>query len=254
VELEIVMPVFNEEACIAGVIEGWCRALDQLAVDYRLLALNDGSTDGTADVLVTLSRDPKVKVITKPGSGHGPTILAGYRLAVAEAEWVFQCDSDDEMKPEAFSTLWALRQTNDAVFGSRKNREQGIGRKALSAVSRVVVHAAYASGVDDVNTPFRLMRSSVLAPIIAAVPTSTFAPNLVVSGVLALSRVRIANVSVPHSNRRTGAVSIVKWRLVKAAASALVQTLRLAPKMRVVARNLATTRANDLSDTVVGRA
>lgn len=250
-ELEIVMPIFNEEACIASVIEGWCRELDQLAVDYRLLAINDGSTDGTADVLAGLSHDFKVNVITKPGSGHGPTILAGYRLAVGEAEWVFQCDSDDEMKPDAFATLWALRQTNDAVFGSRRNREQGIGRKVLSAASRVVVRVAYASGVDDVNTPYRLMRAAVLAPIIAAVPTSTFAPNLVVSGVLALSGVRIANVPVPHSSRRTGAVSIVKWRLVKAAASALGQTLCLAPKMRPVARSLATTRANEHSDAVV---
>ena len=50
---------------------------------------------------------------------------------------------------------------------------------------------------------------------------------------------RIANVPVPHHARRTGSVSIVRWRLLRGVARSLVQTVALAPRMRRVARDVA---------------
>ncbi len=237
-DLAVVIPVYNEEACIGSVVDAWRVTLGRLGIDYGIIVLDDGSRDGTAGVLAGFEDDDRVRVVTKTNSGHGPTILRGYRMAVESAEWVFQCDGDDEMEPSHFDSLWQVRDEYDALFGSRIDREQSTGRSLISRVSRTVVRTAYSPGVVDVNTPYRLMRSSLLAPIVTAIPDSTFAPNLIIAGTFAASDARIVNIPVPHRNRRTGAVSIVRWRLWKAAGLSLIQTVRLAPRMRSVAREI----------------
>jgi len=234
-DLVVVIPAYNEEECITDVVSDWLKTLESLVGDYRIMVLDDGSTDGTRQALSAFSDDARVEVVSKANSGHGPTILQGYRVAAGMADWVFQCDGDNEMSSDSFGGLWQTRDGYDALFGTRTNRRQSLGRKMISVLSRLTVRLAYARGVDDVNTPYRLMRSRFLAEVVSSIPDSTFAPNLVISGTLAAGGVRIANVGVPHQNRCTGAVSIKKWRLWRSAALSLVQTVTLAPDMHVVA-------------------
>ena len=57
-----------------------------------------GATDASEEVLRAVAEhQPNLVVDVKPNSGHGPTILRGYRRGVVTADWVFQTDSDDEM-------------------------------------------------------------------------------------------------------------------------------------------------------------
>jgi len=230
-ELALVMPVYNEQACIAGVVRSWREMLDGMGIRYRMLVLDDGSTDGTGAVLDAFAAEDGVEVIHKPNSGHGPTILRGYRRAVCLADWVFQCDSDDEMKPEAFPALWAMREQYDALFGVRAGRKQGAARRLISACSRLTVRMLFGRGVEDVNTPYRLIRSRALAKIIERVPDDTFAPNVIVSGALCRAGAKIYNHPVPHECRSTGNVSIVKWKLWRAALTSFWQTLRCRPRI-----------------------
>lgn len=224
-ELALVMPVYNEQACICNVIEGWHDELTRLGINFQIIVLNDGSRDETSDKLAGYSSQPRIEVINKENSGHGPTILKGYSLAVQHAEWVFQVDSDDEMSHSHFSDLWQHRNVCAALFGYRKGRQQNIGRSIISAVSRMAVRSLFGKGIIDVNTPYRLMRSCVLKEIINQIPVDTFAPNILISGVIAASNLPILNVPVTHEGRKTGTISIVRWRLWKAAMRSLLQTI-----------------------------
>lgn len=226
----LVMPVYNEQDCIVAVLQNWERILDGLGIRYHIRVYNDGSTDDTLRVLQQFENSCTVKVIDKPNSGHGPTILRGYKEATPLAEWVFQCDSDGEMMPEGFPTLWVNRNEYDALFGYRENRVQSRGRAFISAVSRFAVRRLFGPGVLDVNTPYRLMRGSILARIVASIPNDTFAPNVLISGDLCRWKCRIFNTPVPHVHRRTGRVSIVKWKLWKAAVRSFFQMLHHACK------------------------
>ena len=223
-DLVLVMPVYNEEECIDSVVKNWDQMLSELEIQYALFIYNDGSRDSTENVLARFDCDDSVRVVNKPNSGHGPTILCGYREAVTAAEWVFQCDSDGEMLPDGFPELWRQRNEYDALFGYRENRVQSKGRALISAVSRMAVRLFFGQGVRDVNTPYRLMRSDILSKFIDAIPKDTFAPNIIVSGEFNRRGVRILNTPVPHEHRRTGQVSIVKWTLWKAAVRSLAQT------------------------------
>lgn len=226
-DVEIVMPVYNEAECINEVVNDWIRELDSLGISYRLLVLNDGSRDNTADVLSKYSNNPKVRIINKKNSGRGPTILQGYHMAVHEALWVFQGDSDNEISAEHFKPLWQAREKFDAVIGIRANRPQALTRKLVSFISRLVVFLFYGSGITDVNCPFRLMRSDILKQILKRIPENIFAPNVAISGFLALGKARILNMTVPHRNRQTGEVTIKKWKLLKAAIKSLVQIIQV---------------------------
>ena len=225
-ELIVVMPVYNEAECIGAVIDDWSAALQQLNINFEIIALNDGSKDDTAKVLAAYAADARVTIVNKANSGHGPTILQGYRDAVQRAEWVFQIDSDDEMKPRAFPNFWRRRDKYDAIFGVRVAREQDSARRFLSAGSRATVKFLYGRGVRDVNVPYRLMRARVLKPIVAAIPDDTFAPNILISGVLGKRRRRVLNLPVLHENRKTGTGSLTNSKVWKVAARALGQTVR----------------------------
>lgn len=235
--LVLVMPVYNEEACIVSVVEAWHAELIRLSIDFSMIVLNDGSRDETASRLARFAGHERIRVINKKNSGHGPTILQGYRLAVEQADWVFQVDSDDEMGTASFEKLWVERKRYAALFGVRAGREQGTGRKLISAVSRHAVKLLFGRGVVDVNTPYRLMRSSILKEVVAMIPDGSFAPNILISGALAARRQPMLNIPVPHEGRKTGQASIVKWRLWKAAMSSLLQTIRFRYKHLIISKS-----------------
>ena len=51
-DLTVVIPVYNEEACIENVVRSWLEMLDRLSIQYQMLVLNDGSTDDTLTHLI----------------------------------------------------------------------------------------------------------------------------------------------------------------------------------------------------------
>jgi len=230
-DLALVMPIYNEEECIVDVVNSWLDVLNALEVDYRAILLNDGSTDETAKAVDTFAGNNRVEIVHKPNSGHGPTILMGYRRAVQIASWVFQTDSDGEMKAEYFPNLWRVREDYDALFGTREGRDQGLARKVISAVSRLTVRVLFGTGVKDVNTAYRLIRAGVLERIIKQIPDDTVAPNVIISGAMAKAGLRFFHYPIPFEFRKTGTVSIIRWKLCKLAIRAFFQTLSCRPSM-----------------------
>lgn len=227
--LAIVMPVYNEEAAIGAVLDKWVTAMDRLGIEYQIHPYNDGSKDNSWNVIRMKAEEYPGKVVahTKPNGGHGPTILQGYREA-AEAgyDWVFQIDSDDEMGPEGFGDLWNHRGECDFLVGIRGGRKQALPRRIISAFSRLSVRMFYGKSIWDVNTPYRLMRVSSFNEVWGNIPSDTFAPNVIISGMAAVKKMRCYETFVPQRNRQTGEVSIKKWKLFKAAAKSFWQTIK----------------------------
>ena len=227
----VVMPVYNERDAIGPVLEKWHAALDGLGIDFEIRPYNDGSKDDTLAVMKAAAErlGPRISVRDKPNGGHGNTILTGYREAAADGfDWVFQIDSDDEMGPDGFSGLWERRNEYDFLVGIRDGRRQALPRKVVSLVSRLCVRIFYGKGVWDVNTPYRLMRVSAFRDFYAAIPLTTFAPNVILSGLAARHSLKMFEMPVPQHDRTTGEVSIKKWKLLKAAAKSFWQTISFA--------------------------
>lgn len=237
-DLVMVMPVYNEEACIVNVIESWYFILFKLKIKFLILLLNDGSQDNTQEILASLTHHREyLKVINKENSGHGPTVLMGYHEAVKIAKWVFQCDSDNEFKPENFPEFWIKRSDYVALFGIRKERDPSLNRRFISRISYFVVNLLFGKGVIDVNIPYRLIRSDILKPIIQQIPLKTFAPNVLISSALVKSKIPVCNIAVAYQYRQTGSASLIKWRLWKSAIISFWQTLNFYFNLRGSVKN-----------------
>lgn len=224
----VVMPVYNEQDAIGAVLNKWNAELSALGIDYEIRPYNDGSRDNSLSVMMSAANrlGPRINVKDKPNGGHGNTILTGYRDAAEDGfDWIFQIDSDDEMGPESFRTLWDKRTDYDFLVGIRDGRVQALSRKIISLVSRACVRLFYGKGVWDVNSPYRLMRVSVFRDFYGRIPLTTFAPNVILSGLAARHNLKSYEIRVPQHDRTTGEVSIKKWKLFKAAAKSFWQTI-----------------------------
>jgi dolichol-phosphate mannosyltransferase len=230
-EVSIVMPVHNEEAAIRAAVAGWTTELETIGLDYELAVYDDGSTDTTPGILDALRPSmPRLVVCRHPNRGHGPTVLRGYRDATTE--WLFQTDSDGEIAPTAFRSLWEHREDADLVLGCRTNRVSQPARRLVSLVARLLVWLLFGRRFQDVNTPFRLMRRSSFAPLLRIVPDDCFAPNVALTGLAALAGLRVCELPVPYVGRRAGRTSLHGGRLWSACRRALGQTLAVAIRAR----------------------
>lgn len=234
--LAVVMPVYNEEGAIGNVLSKWNRTLEGLKIDFHIHAYNDGSKDNTLKILNEFAAQSEGRLVVhdKPNSGHGPTILKGYRDNANNCEWIFQIDSDDEMGPESFHYLWERRDNYDFLIGLRDCREQPMPRKIISLVSRLCVRVFYGKSVWDVNSPYRLMRTDKFKELYYKIPMDTFAPNVIISGFIGKAALKYFEYPVNHGDRKTGEVSIKKWKLLKAAAKSFKQTVLFSMKPDIV--------------------
>ncbi len=227
-ELTVVIPVYNEEEIIQTVIEDWATTLRGLKIDFELKAYNDGSKDATVEKLKAIAATyPELTIIDKPNSGHGPTILKGYREA--DSDFVFQVDSDNEMRGEYFEQLWKERQNYDFVIGRRKfNFKVPLPRRVVSFIAKKCVHLFYGRGISDMNVPYRLMNRATFSAIFEAIPEDTFAPNVIISGMAIRKKMKIKDFHVPTSFRATGTVSIQRMKLLKVAFRSFKETISFA--------------------------
>jgi dolichol-phosphate mannosyltransferase len=231
-ELSVVVPVYNEAERVVRVVRSWMGMLASENVEFRMVVLNDGSTDDTSSQLATFKDDYGVEVIERRHRGRGPTVLAGYKRAVELADWVFQCDSNGEIKPDHFPMLWRSRRKFDALFGVRSERSQGVSRRIVNGCCDLTVRLLYGRGVRDANTPYRLIRTSLLRQILNQIPPNTFAPNAIISGAIIKAGARIMNHPVYCAPREKARSSLARWKLLKSSVLAFWQTLRCRPRVR----------------------
>src|SRR5438105_787507 len=104
-ELLVVLPVYNERASLRKVISDWFEEIKHFTPNFTLLAIDDGSADGSASILRELaaSLGSRLEIITQTNCGHGQTCLRGYRMACERnIPYVFQIDSDGQCDPQYF--------------------------------------------------------------------------------------------------------------------------------------------------------
>jgi dolichol-phosphate mannosyltransferase len=189
--LAVVIPVCNEQKNLVALLADWQPRFQQTGVPYRVILIDDGSTDNSLGLLRELAaREASIQVISQPNAGHGPAILHGYRLAL-DAKWVLQIDSDHQLDTAAFRELWSNRDRYDLLLAERVDKDASRGRLLISRISRGIVHLLFGSTVHDVNSPYRLMRADCLQMALQKIPPRSFAPNILITAWFVLKKSRI---------------------------------------------------------------
>ena len=157
-KLSILMPVYNEGATLAAALK---RVLDvDYPCDIELIAVDDGSVDGTAGVLAAVN-DPRVTVHRHTvNQGKGAAIRTASTLATGD--WIIICDADLEYSPEEIPLLLQplLRGEAEVVYGTRSFGSHNaysfwfvMGNKGVTLCANLLFNAY----ISDLETCFKLM-------------------------------------------------------------------------------------------------
>jgi glycosyltransferase involved in cell wall biosynthesis len=160
--LSVVMPVFNERQTIEEIID---RVL-AIPVRVELIVVDDGSTDGTRDILTTLAATRPFKLIFQPANaGKGAALRRGFQDVTGDL--VVIQDADLEYSPEELPDLISLicEGRADVVYGSRflgRHRVFLFTHYAGNLVLNLVTNVLYNTMLTDMETCYKVMRTDVL--------------------------------------------------------------------------------------------
>jgi glycosyltransferase involved in cell wall biosynthesis len=209
--LSVVMPCYNERATIEEVVERVVASPHT----RELLIVDDGSTDGTRDVLAKLD-DPGIRVLVQErNQGKGAALRRGF--AEATAPYVVVQDADLEYDPEEYGDLIAplLDGRADVVYGSRflggrPHRVlyfwHSVGNKLLTLASNAFTNL----NLTDMETCYKVFRREVLESF--TLEEDRFGIEPEITGKVAAGRWRVYEIGISYSGRTYDEGKKVGWR------------------------------------------
>jgi len=160
IELSVVIPLFNEEGAIQKVLEDHLRALSEIENEisgFEIVCLDDGSTDGTWDVLqkIKLTCPPLQLRLLRNHSNQGITPSFNRLFQESQGAFIYLTAGDGQWPAENLVTLFKERQRTgaDIVVGIRQGRREvyNIWRKCLSYGFNILAQALFKIKIKDVN-------------------------------------------------------------------------------------------------------
>ncbi len=160
--ISVAMPAHNEEANIAGMLDDVMSVMSELTTDYEIIVVDDGSRDGTAQVVQALAaRYPQVCLVRhEKNQGYGAAVFTG--LTSATRDWVFFTDSDRQFDLREISKLLDVADSADLVIGYRAPRRDPLMRKVNAWGWNTLVTLLFGYTARDIDCAFKLMRRSVI--------------------------------------------------------------------------------------------
>ena len=160
--LTVFFPAYNDAGTIPSMVIGAVIVARRLTDDFEVVVVNDGSQDGTGEVLEELARMcPFLRVVEHPQNrGYGAALRTGF--ASATKEFVFYTDGDAQYDPRELADLWALMTPQvDLVNGYKISRSDPLHRIVIGRLYHHMVKLLFGLRVRDVDCDFRLMRRSI---------------------------------------------------------------------------------------------
>lgn len=228
-KIYFIIPAYNEEENIGQVIDDWYDIVTATGPQSRLIIIDDGSKDHTYEILKQKAASrPQLIPLTKPNGGHGATILYGYKYALKEgADYIFQTDSDGQTIPAEFQSFYDQRSEYDMLIGNRVSREDGLSRKFVTKILKFVLFFCFHQWIPDANTPFRLMKASVLAQYMEYIPEDFNLTNVLISVIFAKKNCKVKYLPITFRPRQGGVNSINLRKIVSIGQKAMKDFIEL---------------------------
>lgn len=159
--LSIVVPVFNEKESLSELLEQVEEALSPLKKTYEVIFVDDGSTDGTLELLQRIEKEKKnVQVYSfRRNLGKSYALTLGFQKA--EGEYVATLDADLQDDPQDMVKLLQHLEENtlDLVTGWRKNRKDTSFKKSASRFFNYLISRLFKLNIHDLNCGLKVYRT-----------------------------------------------------------------------------------------------
>lgn len=201
--LSVIIPVYNEAEVIEDVILGFHGDVIKRYPKSVLIVAEDGSTDGTKEILGKLKNKIRMKlVLGSERKGYMKAVRDA--LLLAKTDLVFFSDSDNTHDPRDFWKLMRRIDGCDIVTGIRNKRKDSAHRIFLSNVYNWLIGFIFGVKLKDSNVGFKLMRRGVIKNIVPKIKHLKygFSSELLIRA--HKSGMKITEVPISHYRRKTG--------------------------------------------------
>ena len=181
-KLAVVIPIYNEQDTIEQVLE----IVKKLDFVKEIIAVNDGSTDNTKNILDQYQNDEKIKVIHKANGGKGTALREGFKYVTAE--YVAVQDADLEYDPNDLEKMleFAINKNVQVVYGNRfydqglfewgkMNWKNAVGNKIILPG---LVNFLYGQHIHDEATCYKMFKTELLQSIPLTCTRFEFCPEV----------------------------------------------------------------------------
>jgi dolichol-phosphate mannosyltransferase len=210
--LSIVIPIYNEEANIAELIERVFEVMEGLGYPFEVLAIDDGSTDGSFRQLTeTAARRPQLKIIRfRRNYGQTAAMMAG--INHARGDILISLDADLQNDPRDIPKLLAkLGEGYDVVSGWRKSRQDARFRRTfVSRLANVMISRISGVKLNDYGCTLKAYRREIIKDVKLYGEMHRFIPIYA-----RWMGARVTEIPVQHHPRTRGASKYGLERIIK---------------------------------------
>jgi dolichol-phosphate mannosyltransferase len=200
-DLSVVFPVYNEEENVPHLLREIAAALEGRGWTYEIVAVDDGSTDRSLEVLrASRERYPMLRVLAlEKNSGQTAALDAAWRAA--EGELVVSLDADLQNDPADIPAMMQklAESKSDMVIGVRVNRQDTLSRKLQSKIGNGVRNWITGDRITDTGCSLKLVRREAVERVRLFTGMHRFLPTLV-----RYAGYRVVEMPVNHRQRRFG--------------------------------------------------
>lgn len=199
IHLSIVVPVYNEVENVLPLREEIRGVAESLGLEHEVIFVNDGSTDGTGEILKRIAAsDPAVRVVRlRENSGQTAALLAGFRRA--RGRLIAMMDGDRQNDPRDLPRLLEELDGHDAAVGYRTGRADSWVRKLSSRIANSVRNVLSGDDIIDTGCTLKVFRKECLEAIPDFDGMHRFLPTL-----FRIAGYRVRQVPVSHRPRVAG--------------------------------------------------
>lgn len=220
-------PAYNEEENIVPVVESAIKVLKEVADQYEIIVVDDGSRDKTHQVVEDLDRKyPEVKLIThEKNLGYGAALYTGFKNC--RYEFIFFSDGDNQFDLEELKKLIPFIKKADLVTGYRVQRHDSFWRKINARGWNTLVRLLLDIRVKDINCAFKLFKKETLERIdIEHLKSQGAMANTEILARLRKIDASIIEIPVNHYPRLYGRATGAKPRIILRAFKELIGLYR----------------------------
>ena len=154
--LTITFPCYNEEANVERVTRAAVEIARQVADDWEVVIVDDGSRDCTGEIADRLAAEiPNVRVVhNRPNLGYGGALARGF--CEARKNWIFYTDGDGQFDFGELPKLLPLLETHDIVSCYRLDRKDPLMRKVNAFAWSTLVNLLFGIGLRDIDCAFKI--------------------------------------------------------------------------------------------------
>jgi undecaprenyl-phosphate 4-deoxy-4-formamido-L-arabinose transferase len=211
-ELSVVIPVFNEELNLPLLFSRLYPVLDGLGRSYEVIFTNDGSADGSLELLRAqhAARPAVTRVIDFNGNyGQHMAIMAAFERVRGQV--IVTLDADLQNPPEEIPKLLLLIDLgHDYVGGYRLNRQDSLFRTAASRMINLVRSRTTSIEMTDQGCMLRAYKRPIIDAIVTSGAVNTFIPALAYS-----YSGNPTEVGVKHEERHAGVSNYSLYKLIR---------------------------------------